>query len=72
MKSEQDEFRKGLSFASRIGAELVASTAVGGGLGYFLDRFLNTSPWIMVAGLLLGGVAGMLSVYRFVNRDQTK
>ncbi|MCI0528140.1 MAG: AtpZ/AtpI family protein [Nitrospira sp.] len=64
----QDEFRKGLSFAARVGMELVVATMVGAFLGYLLDRFLGTKPWLMVAGVVVGAIAGFLNVYRFVQR----
>jgi len=64
----QDEFRKGLSFAARVGTELVAATMVGVFLGYLLDRFLGTKPWLMVAGVVVGAIAGFLNVYRFFQR----
>lgn len=64
----QDEFRKGLSFAARVGMELVVATLVGAFLGYLLDRFLGTKPWLMVVGVVVGAIAGFLNVYRFVQR----
>jgi ATP synthase protein I len=64
----QDEFRKGLSFAARVGMELVAATMVGVFLGYLLDRILGTKPWLMAAGVVVGAIAGFLNVYRFVQR----
>ncbi len=64
----QDEFRKGLSFAARVGMELVVATMVGVFLGYLLDRFLGTKPWLMVAGVVVGAIAGFLNVYRSVQR----
>jgi len=33
-------------------------------LGYFLDQWLNTSPWLLVAGLLLGVVIGIWELAR--------
>lgn len=54
--------------ALRIGVELVSATAVGGGLGWLLDNWLGSRPWLMVALFLLGGAAGMLNVYRVVRR----
>lgn len=54
----------GLGLGFRIATELVASFAVGGGVGYLLDRWLGTAPWLMVVFLLLGAAAGMLNVYR--------
>jgi len=56
----------GVGFALRIGVELVASLIVGGGLGLLLDRWLGTTPWLMLLFFLLGAAAGFLSVYRTV------
>ena len=33
-------------------------------IGRFLDQRLETDPWISLAGLLLGGVAGLVRVVR--------
>jgi|RhiMethySRZTD1v2_1073278.scaffolds.fasta_scaffold901966_2 ATP synthase protein I len=57
---------KGLSFAFRIGTELVAGVAVGVGIGWGLDRWLGTKPWLMIAFFVLGAAAGMMNVYRAV------
>jgi len=54
----------GLGLAFRIGTELVAGIAVGAGIGYALDRWLGTGPWLMVAFFFMGSAAGILNVYR--------
>lgn len=56
--------RSGLGFAMRIGVELVAALIVGVAIGYFLDQWLGTKPWLMLLGFVLGSAAGILSVYR--------
>ena len=33
-------------------------------MGYALDRFLNTKPWFLAIGVVVGGAAGCLNVYR--------
>ena len=65
---------KGLSLGYRIGTELVVATLIGAGLGYLLDRWLGTNPWFLIAGVLIGTVAGFLNVYRIISRimDQDK
>jgi len=67
MSNEDDAFRKGLALASRVGVEMVAATAVGGAVGYGLDRWLNTGPWLLAIGVVLGAAAGIMGVYRIVN-----
>ena len=56
----------GLGFALRIGIELVAALVVGVGIGFLLDRWLGTAPWLMVVFFFLGSAAGFLNVYRAV------
>jgi ATP synthase protein I len=50
--------------AFRIGVELVAALLVSVSLGWLLDRWLGTRPWLMVAFFFLGSAAGMMNVYR--------
>lgn len=54
----------GLGLGFRVSIEFVAGVAVGVGIGYGLDRWLGTSPVMMVLFLLLGGAAGVLNAYR--------
>jgi len=56
--------RGGLGFAMRIGVELVAALIIGVAIGYFLDRWLGTKPWLMLLFFILGAVAGFMRVYR--------
>jgi ATP synthase protein I len=53
-----------LGVAMRIGVELVAGVAVGGGIGYALDRWLDTGPWLLIVFFFLGAGAGIMNVYR--------
>ena len=69
--AEDDAFRKGLALASRVGLELVAATIIGAGLGYALDRWLGTEPWLVVVGVVLGAAAGFFAVYRLVNASDS-
>lgn len=48
---------------SAVGLEVVLYVAVGGGVGWLLDRWLGTGPWLLMSLLLLGVVGGS---YRFV------
>lgn len=54
----------GIGVGMRLAVEFVAGVAVGVGLGYALDHFLGTQPWLMVLFLLLGGAAGVMNAYR--------
>jgi ATP synthase protein I len=69
MPPSQDPFYAGLGQAVRIGTELLATLIVGGGIGWVADSYLfGSNPWGMVAGLLLGAVAGIRNAYRSAQR----
>jgi ATP synthase protein I len=53
-----------MGLAFRVGVELVAGVAVGAGIGYALDRWLGTGPWLMIVFFFLGAAGGMMNVYR--------
>lgn len=59
-----------LSTAGTIGLQLVCATFIGLAMGYFLDKWLGTSPWLLVIFLLLGIVAGFRDVYLEARRIQ--
>lgn len=46
------------SQAIRMVSDFAAAFFVGAGMGYGLDYWLGTSPWLLIAGLLLGTAAG--------------
>ena len=50
---------KSLAFALRLGAEFISGIIVGTGFGFFLDKWLGTSPFILIIGFLLGFAAGI-------------
>jgi len=56
--------KSALGLAFRVSVEILAALAVGVGIGWVLDRWLGTGPWLLVTFVLLGGAAGMLNVYR--------
>lgn len=56
--------RQGLSYAFRMGTEMTVAILIGALMGYALDFFLGSRPWFLATGVLLGGAAGVLNVYR--------
>jgi ATP synthase protein I len=68
---------KALGELSSIGFALVIATVIGLVGGYYADRLLGTSPWLLLLGLALGLAAGFVNLFRSVNRadrelDDTK
>jgi ATP synthase protein I len=58
--------------ALKLASELIAGVAVGGFIGWWLDRWFGTAPFLMVLFLLLGGAAGILNVVRSAAKRQAE
>ena len=72
-KQIQDDKEKRGSFmgsAFKLGTELVAAVAVGTIIGFILDNWFDTKPWLIIIFFFLGTAAGILNVIRTANRMQ--
>jgi F0F1-type ATP synthase assembly protein I len=49
-----------------LGMQLGLTMAFFVGVGYFLDRWLDTSPWLLTAGAVVGMVALFVQIFRVV------
>ncbi|MDC0937611.1 AtpZ/AtpI family protein [Pelagibacteraceae bacterium] len=56
--------------AFKLGTELVAAVAVGTIIGFILDTWFGTKPWLIIIFFFLGAAAGMSNVIRTANRMQ--
>ncbi len=63
-RAEGDDSGKGAGIALRIATEFVVAVIVGGAIGWYLDNWLGTKPWLMVVFFFLGVGAGFLNVFR--------
>jgi ATP synthase protein I len=61
---------KALGELSTIGLALVIATVLGLAGGYYLDRWLGTSPWLTLIGLVFGIAAGFVNLFRSVKRAE--
>jgi F0F1-type ATP synthase assembly protein I len=62
--SEQSKFA--LAFA--IGGIIVYNISGGIILGYLLDRWFKTSPWLSITGLILGTIGAFVGLYRIMSK----
>ena len=58
-----------LAELSSIALILPSSIAVGLFLGYLLDRWLGTAPWLLLIFTVLGIVSGLLSLFRALRKE---
>ena len=54
--------------AYKIIADLIGGVLVGLGLGFLADRFLGTTPWGIIGGVLLGFALSIYMARRTANR----
>jgi F0F1-type ATP synthase assembly protein I len=69
--SEQDEKanenrRSGIAYAAALSLFFTVATLLG--LGWLLDRWLKTSPWLMVAGIVVGSALGLYEFVRLTSK----
>ena len=50
--------------ALKISTELVAAVVVGTTLGFILDNWFDTRPWLTITFFFMGVAAGILNVIR--------
>jgi ATP synthase protein I len=51
------------NLAFRVAVELAAAMFVGGMIGWFLDKWLGTTPWFLMLFLILGMASGTLTAF---------
>ncbi|MFQ5345241.1 MAG: AtpZ/AtpI family protein [Mariprofundus sp.] len=56
----------GLQWGLRVGTEIVASTMVGLGIGFYLDRWLDTRPLMLILFAVFGLAAGFINLYQMM------
>ncbi len=55
--------RAGENLGTTMVADLISATFVWAGIGWLVDRWLGSGPWLMVAGLILGHALGFYSLW---------
>ena len=58
--------------AFKLGTELVSAVIVGTIIGFILDSWFDTKPWLMIFFFFLGSAAGILNVIKVAKSMQEK
>jgi len=67
-KGQGNGFVQALALLTQIGFTIVACVAIGIFLGWLLDRWLGTEPWLLMVFTLLGIVAAIKSIIEFAKK----
>ncbi len=65
-EKESENRRSGIAYAAALSLFFSVATLLG--LGWLLDRWLKTSPWLMVAGIVVGSILGLYEFVRITSK----
>ena len=71
-KVSKDTPSSNLGIAFKISTEMVAAVVVGTIIGFILDNWFGTKPWLILIFFFVGVVAGILNVFRSAKSIQNK
>ena len=58
--------------AFKLSTDLVAHVVVGTIIGFILDSWFDTKPWLIIIFFFLGSIAGILNVIKTAKQMQEK
>ena len=61
-----------MGLALKLGTELVAAVLVGTIIGFILDNWFGTKPWLILIFFFVGVITGILGVIRSAKSIQDK
>jgi ATP synthase protein I len=62
--SEQSKLALALTVVTLFSSNILGGILV----GYLLDRWLNTGPWMVITGVVLGLTSAIIGLVRVLNR----
>ncbi len=68
MKRETRRAYKEMAFYSSLGISVALAIFIGLGIGVWLDRKFDTSPWLTLIFLGMGIIAGFRNIARVIKR----
>lgn len=69
MAEDRRQLIKSLGFLSGVGISMVAACLIGLAMGYYLDKWLGTSPWLTLVFLGFGIIAGFRNIFILTERE---
>ena len=68
--NNNDEPKSNLGIAFKMSTELVAAVAVGTIIGFILDNWFGTKPWLILIFFFVGVIAGITNVIKSAKNMQ--
>jgi ATP synthase protein I len=70
--SNNDGNSTSMGSAFKLSTDLVAHVAVGTIIGFILDSWFDTKPWLIIIFFFFGSIAGILNVIKTAKKMQEK
>jgi ATP synthase protein I len=67
IKDKKEVVRSLIGYSS-LGLEMGLSVAIGIGIGYFLDSYFKTSPYLTIIFMLFGVVAAFKTIFTLLRK----
>ena len=68
--SKNEESSSNMGTAFKLSTELVSAVAVGTIIGFILDNWFGTKPWLILIFFFVGVIAGIMNVFRSAKKMQ--
>lgn len=62
--SDQSKLKQALTIVTLFSSNILGGIIV----GYLLDRWLHTSPWMIISGIVLGLTSAIIGLIRIMNQ----
>ena len=69
---KNSESKSGMGVAFKMSTELVSAVLVGTIIGFILDNWFGTKPWLILIFFFVGVAAGILNVVKSAKKMQNK
>jgi ATP synthase protein I len=70
--TNSDRNSSSMGSAFKLSTDLVAHVAVGTIIGFILDSWFDTKPWLIIIFFFLGSISGILNVIKTAKKMQEK
>jgi ATP synthase protein I len=68
MSEDKREVVRSLLSYSSLGLEMGLCVAIGIAMGYFLDKFFHTSPYLTIIFMIFGVLAAMKTIFQLMKK----
>jgi ATP synthase protein I len=68
LSQDKREVVKSLLSYSSLGIEMGLCVAIGIGMGYYLDKYFETSPYLTITFMIFGIIAAMKTIYQLMKK----